>query len=166
MNNEERIAVVDLPIPELDANEISVGQRLLAKAQSIHEDERNVLKALPTYVKAAEAGNLEAFRAICEIMEEESGSNIQDEMLQTLQGTVFPHKPMEKDLDFVRELSSSAIDDLPEDDLKKLLHVAKYYGILPSSVESTIEWIRNCDDAISDDGWMFPDGHDDGESID
>ena len=160
MNNEERIAVVDLPIPKLGANEISAGQRLLAKAQFFHEDERNVLKVLPLYVKAAQAGNLEAFRAICEIMVEESGSTIQDEMLQALQGTVFPQEPMEKDLEFVRERSSSSIDDLPEDDLKKLLHLANHYEILQRSVESTIEWIQNCNDAINDDDWMFPDGHD------
>lgn len=166
MNNEEIIAVVDLPIPELDATEISAGQRLLSKAQFIHEDERNVLKALPIYVKAAEAGNIDAFREICEIVQESSGETIQDEMLQALQGTLSPHRPTERDLEFVNEQSLSQIDEISEDDVRKLLHIAQYYHVLGSCAESIIEWIRNGDDAISDDSWMFPDGHDDGESMD
>ena len=166
MNNGERIAVVDLPIPVSSAKELADGQRLLTKARRIYVDDRDVLKALPIYVKAAEAGNLDAFREMCEIFDEDGGSSIQDEMLQALEGAFFPHEPTDKDIEFVKDLSTSEIGDIAEDDVRKLLHVAQYYHVLETCAESTIEWIRNSDDASNDDSWMFPDGHDDGESSD
>lgn len=165
--NSERVAVVDLPIPELGAKEMALGQRLLARAEFIYVDERDVLKALPAYVKAAESGNIDAFKAIDTILYEEGDTSVQAEMLQALQSVFVPHKATEKDIEFVKGHSSSKIGELPESDVRKLLHIAQYYyHVLEDCVAGTMECKRNLDDAINDDTWIFPDGHDDGEASD
>ena len=165
-NNSSPISAVDLPIPTLSAKDLSDGQRLLARARCIQEDERDALKALSTYMRAARKGNVEAFRKVGKMLEEIGGSSLQDEMDFALQGAFFPHKVSEKDLEFVKQLSSSGIDAIQESDVAKLLHIANYYDVLESCEESIAETLRDSADAVSDSDWMFPEGHDDGEAID
>ena len=125
------------------------------------------MKALPIYAKAAAAGNVDALMELSEILEEEGGGDaIQVEMAQALRGTVLPHKAMEKDIEFVNNYLYSKLKDMSMSDVKKLLHIAQYYDILQDCIEGPMEWIRNYNDAMSDDSWIFPDGHDDGEAID
>ena len=167
MNSETPIPVVDMPIPELTPDAMVVGKQLLTKAKWIYVDEEDILKALPIYAKAATAGNVEAFMELREILEEEGGGDaIQVEMVHALQGTVFPHKVAERDIEFVNNFLCSNLKDMAMPDVKKLLHIAQYYDILQKCVEGPIEWIQNYNDAMNDDSWMFPDGHDDGEAID
>ena len=167
VSKKQRIAVVDMPISELTAAEVADGQRLLAKAKLIYVEERDVLRSLPVYAKAAAAGNVDAFMELSEIFEEEgNGDAIQIEMVHVLQRVVFPHRVAERDIEFVKNFLCSKIKDMSMLDVKKLLHIAQYYDILQDCVEGQMEWIQNCNDAINDDGGMFPDGHDDGEAID
>ena len=167
MSNEPQMAVVDMPIPELTTDAVTTGKRLLTKARRIHIEDRDVLKALPIYAKAAAAGNVDAFMELSEILEEEGGGDaIQVEMVHALQGAVFPHKVAERDIEFVNNFLYSNLKDMSMPDVKKLLHIAQYYDILQKCVEGPIEWIQNCNDAMNDNSWMFPDGHDDGEAID
>jgi hypothetical protein len=167
MSNEPQIAVVDMPIPELTTDAVTTGKQLLTKAKRIYADEEDISKALPIYAKAATAGNVEAFMELSEILEEEGGGDaIQVEMAHALQGAVFPHKVAERDIEFVNNFLYSHLKDMSMPDVKKLLHIAQYYDILQKCVEGPIEWIQNYNDAMNDDSWMFPDGHDDGEAID
>ena len=167
MNAETPIPIVDIPMPELTTAEVADGQRLLAKARLIYVEERDLLRALPVYAKAAAAGNVDAFMELSEIFEEEGGGDaIQIEMSQVLQRGISPHRVAEKDIEFVKNFLYSKLKDMSMLDVKKLLHVAQYYDILEDCVEGPMEWIQNCNDAINDDSWMFPDWHDDGEAID
>ena len=155
-----------MPIPALTTDAVITGKQLLTKARRIHVEDRDLLEALPIYAKAAAAGNVDAFVELSEILEEEGGDTIQVEMVHALQGAVFPHKVAGRDIEYVNNFLHSNLKDMSMPDVKRLLHIAQYYDILQKCVDGPIEQIENYNDAMNDNRWMFPDGHDDGEAID
>ena len=136
--------------------------RLRLKARDLEEERHDLPDAVEAYGKAAAMGDPVAMREILRIGEE-NGAYIQDEIIN---GLTPKEDISEGDLDFVKLLSRKKCEAIQDSDLVRLLEIARRHDVLGPSVESLAEWIRNFEDAVNDPGWMFPDGHDDGESID
>lgn len=136
--------------------------RLRLKARDLEEERHDLPGAVETYGKAAAMGDPVAMREILKIGEE-NAAYIQDEIINVLT----PKEDIsEGDLDFVKLLSHKKSEAISDSDLARLLEIARRHDVLGSSIESLAEWIRNFEDAVNDPEWMFPDGHDDGESVD
>lgn len=118
-------------------------------------------KAIETYGRAAAMGDVLAMRELVRIGEE-NAAYIQDEIVEGLEKSTDVRKD---DIDFARALSHKKHNEIPDADLVRLLEIARRHEVLDLSVESIAEWIRNFEDAVNDPEWMFPEGHDDGESI-
>ena len=141
-------------------DEIEKCQRLRLQAEEfVGED---LSGATETYGKAAAMGDVLAMRELVRIGED-NAAYIQDEIVAALEkkGDVSPN-----DIDFVGTLSHKKCEAISDSDLARLLEIARRHDVLESSVESLAEWMRNFEDAVNDPEWMFPDGHDDGESVD
>lgn len=136
--------------------------QLRLEAQELEEEFHDLPGAVEAYGKAAAMGDLAAMKEILRIGEE-NAAYIQDEIVNVL---VRKEKISEDDLDFVKVLSLKRCEEIPDGDVVRLLDIACKYCALDEGVESLSEWLRNSDDAMRDPEWIFPDGHDDGESID
>lgn len=139
---------------------IEKNQRLRLQAEELVGED--LPKAIETYGKAAATGDVLAMRELVRIGEN-NAVYIQDEIVAALEKKT---DVLKDDFDFVRSLSHEKCEAISDSDLVRLLEIARRHDVLESSVESQAEWIRNFEDTVNDPEWMFPDGHDDGESVD
>ena len=140
--------------------DVAKGRRLRLQAEELVGED--LPRAIETYGKAAAMGDVLAMRELVRTGED-NAAYIQDEIVAALERKTDVPKD---DFDFVRALSHEKCEAIQDSDLVRMQKIARRHNVLGSSVESLAEWIRNFEDTVNDPEWMFPDGHDDGESVD
>lgn len=154
--------IVDRPLMPLCKETAKKVESILNRAMHEDADEpRGRIRAIRLYGEAAELGGVEAFVKLAEI-----GLEINSLLFGNIDFELDRITIPEKDRQYIKERVYNDIEELQEDELVMMLKIANEYGVLHAAVESMVNDIEEANEACDDSEWMYPDGHDDGTTID
>jgi len=138
-------------------------EKLRAKADWAETDERNPILAFELYGKAAVLGDVIAFREVVRFGED--CTCIQDMMVDKLEDMTRSQDPVKvsEGIDIARGLSHISAADMSDEDVAKLFDVANRFDILQECIDELHDIMIDSQESLGDSGWMYPNGHDDGE---
>ena len=157
-------AVIDTPLLPMSEADNTACAMIRRRAEELEWESHNLVEATREYARAAAKGSVQAFKEIVRIAEDD-GSPIQDEIVRALEEHWNKEHIANADVEFVKSKTGIRPEGLLVDDLAKILHVAIHYDVLNDTVQSLVDSLVEARDAM-DPEWMFPNGHDDGESVD
>lgn len=156
--------VINMPMSKMSTADFAACATIRRKAEELEWEDKDLIEALHEYLKAAAKGDELAFKEIVRIGKE-CNEPVQGAILQVMEDRNDEGCIPREDVEFVKAKADVFADEMTEDDLAKLLQIVIHYDILDESVQPLLDLLHAAKDAM-DTAWMFPDGHDDGESSD
>ena len=160
LRDNSRPAFVDQAMKPLGAGTVKKIERRLKRATDAYYEE-GLSSAVRWYGEAATLGSVFALEKLIQLEDE-----ICDFIVERIDHELSNVVMHDKDRTFIRDCVRKSVSDLQKTDLEKILQIANGYNVMSIAVEEIAESLQASEEALSDSGWMFPDDHDDGESID
>lgn len=143
------MSIINEPFPEMNDATAHKCEVLRNKAEDAEYEDEDAIKAFGLYHQAAEKGDVESFREMFRIDQGELVGELASGLLSLNE---VKHVD-EQDLEFVQDKQYFDLSELPEDELKQLLHVSLHYDILRDAFE-TVESSMIEDRDARDPRWM------------
>ena len=143
------MSIISEPFPEMNDATAHKCEVLRNKAEDAEYEDEDAIKAFGLYHQAAEKGDVESFREMFRI----DRGQLVGELVSGLQAQSEMKLVDEQDLEFVQDKLCCDLSELPEDELKQLLHVSLHYDILRDAFETVESSMIEARDA-GDPRWM------------